>query len=63
MACVVNNPFFAISGADGAFKISSLPAGSYTLVAVQEKFGESEPQKVDIKDGETKTINFTFAAK
>ncbi len=63
MACVVNNPFFAISGTDGTFKISNLPAGSYTLVAVQEKYGESEPQKVEIKDGESKSLNFTFAAK
>lgn len=63
MACVVSNPFFAISGADGTFKISQLPAGSYTLVAVQEKYGESAPQKVDIKDGEVQTVNFTFAAQ
>lgn len=60
---VVNNSFFSISGTDGAFKISQLPAGSYTVVAVHEKYGESEPQKVDIKDGESKSLDFTFAAK
>ena len=60
---VVNNAFFSVSGTDGTFKISQLPAGSYTVVAVHEKYGESEPQKVDIKDGESKTLDFTFAAK
>jgi hypothetical protein len=63
MAGVVTNPFFSVSGADGTFKVSQLPAGSYTLVAYQEKYGESAPQKVDIKDGEAKTINFTFTAQ
>ncbi len=62
-AGVFTHPFFNVTGDDGTFKISGLPAGSYTVVAWQETFGESEPQKVDIKDGETKTLNFTFAAK
>ena len=63
MGCVVNNPFFAVSGADGAFNISQLPAGTYTLVAVQEKYGESAPTTVTVKDGEAAKANFTFAAK
>jgi hypothetical protein len=59
---VFSNPFFSVTGEDGSFKISGLPAGSYTLVAWQEKYGESAPQKVDIKDGEAKAVNFTFTA-
>ena len=59
---VFTHPFFAVTGDDGSFKISGLPAGSYTLVAWQEKYGESAPQKVDIKDGEAKSVNFIFAA-
>jgi plastocyanin len=61
-AGVFTHPFYAVTGDDGSFKISGLPAGSYTLVAWQEKYGESAPQKVDIKDGEAKSVNFTFAA-
>jgi hypothetical protein len=33
------------------------------VVAWQEKYGESAPQKVDIKDGEAKSLNFTFTAQ
>jgi plastocyanin len=60
---VFTHPFYSVSGADGSFKISGLPAGSYTVVAWQEKYGESAPQKVDIKDGEAKSLNFTFTAQ
>jgi hypothetical protein len=63
VAGVMTNPFFSVSGSDGSFNIGQLPAGSYTLVAFQEKYGESAPQKIDIKDGEAKTVNFTFAAQ
>lgn len=60
---VVTNPFFSISGKDGAFAISKLPAGTYTLVAVHEQYGESKPEQVTVKDGETQTVNFTFTAQ
>jgi hypothetical protein len=60
---VVSNPFYAISGADGSFKIGQLPAGTYTLVAVHEKFGESQPAQVTVKDGEAASANFTFTAQ
>jgi len=63
VAGVVTNPYYSVSGTDGGFKISSLPAGSYTVVAVHEKYGESQPQKIDVKDGEAKSVNFTFTAQ
>lgn len=62
-AGVTNNPFFSVSGTDGSFKISQLPAGTYTVVAVHEKYGASQPQKVTVADGASQTVNFTFAAQ
>jgi plastocyanin len=59
---VVSNPFYNVTGTDGTFKISELPAGTYTLEAWHEKYGTSD-QTVTIKDGETQTVNFTFSAK
>jgi len=39
---VVDNPYYAITGADGKFKISDVPPGSYKLVAVQSFTGPNE---------------------
>jgi plastocyanin len=36
---VATNPFFAVSEADGSFKIEKLPAGTYTLEAWHERLG------------------------
>ena len=63
VAGVVTNPFYSISGTDGNFKIGQLPAGTYTVVAVHEKYGESQPQQITVKDGEAASANFTFAAQ
>ena len=34
-----SHPFFAVTGDDGSFKISGLPAGSYTVEAWHERYG------------------------
>lgn len=39
---VVDNPYFDQTGADGAFSISEVPPGDYTLVVWQEELGETE---------------------
>jgi len=61
-AGVFGHPFFAVSGAQGAFSIEKLPAGTYTVEAWHEKLGV-QTQKVTVADGERKEITFTFAAK
>ncbi len=60
-AGVVEHPFFAVSGADGSFTISGLPAGTYVLEAWQEKLG-TQSQTVTVGEGESKSVELTFKA-
>ena len=56
---VVNHPFFAVTGQDGKFQISSLPPGTYTIAAVHERLGEQDV-KVTVGPKESRDIQFTF---
>ena len=56
------DPFFAVSKDDGSFTISGLPPGTYTIEAWHEKFG-TQTATVTIAGTESKTANFTFAAR
>jgi hypothetical protein len=58
---VLDHPFFGVSGADGTFAISGMPAGTYTVEAWHEKFG-TQTQQVTVADGEAKSVSFEFAA-
>jgi plastocyanin len=55
-------PFFAVTGADGHFEIKGLPAGDYTLGAVQEKLGEQTIQ-VTVKPQTAAKADFSFSMK
>ena len=57
---VVNHPFFDVTGEDGTFEISGLPAGTYTLEVWHEKLG-TKTVSVTVADGATKTVNFTLS--
>jgi len=59
---VLPHPFFAVSGSDGSFTIKGLPPGTYTVEAWQEKYG-TQTATVTVAGSETKTADFTFAAK
>ena len=61
-AGVLDHPFFGVSGEDGSFTLSGLPAGTYTLEAWHEKYG-TQAQQVTVADGETKTVDFSFTAQ
>jgi hypothetical protein len=49
---VVDNPYYAVTGADGTFEITDVPPGEYTLVANQAYTGPVELQ-VAVEAGET----------
>jgi len=56
---VMATPFFAVTGPDGAFDITGLPPGTYTLAVWHETFG-TQTQQITVGDRETKTATFVF---
>ena len=55
--CVVEHPFFAVTGADGSFVIEGLPAGDYTLTAWHEKLDRI---RVDFSVGAGGEVSVVF---
>ncbi len=62
-ATVVDHPYFAVSGADGKFKIANVPPGKYTIQAVHRKASGGKPvtKDIEVKDGGM-TVDFTLDA-
>lgn len=56
---VVPHPYYAVTGADGAFSLPNLPPGKYTLEAWHESLGRLE-QAVDVGPAAKSEIVFTF---
>lgn len=56
---VLNNPYFAATGAEGSFSLDNLPPGDYVIAAWHETLGEMT-QNVTVATGETAEISFDF---
>ena len=57
---VLDHPFFAVTGEDGMFDISTLPPGDYVLEAWHEALG-TQTQNVTVTTGGTAEVSFTFS--
>jgi hypothetical protein len=58
----VENPYYAITGLDGAFTIKDLPAGTYRVKAWHPILGE-KVQDVTVSANGTTSLGFSFEAK
>jgi len=56
---VVKHPYFAVSGREGTFKIQNVPAGTHTIRAWHERFGELT-RTVRVRPGATVTVDFAY---
>ena len=58
----VDNPYYAMTGLDGAFTIKDLPAGTYRVRAWHPILGTQE-QQLTVAAGGTAALGFTFHAR
>ncbi|HXK01392.1 MAG TPA: carboxypeptidase regulatory-like domain-containing protein [Verrucomicrobiae bacterium] len=56
---VVDHPYFAVSGDDGAFAIPNLPPGDYVLEVWHEKLG-TQQSKVTVAPSARQQVDFKF---
>lgn len=56
------NPYFSVTDSHGSFKLTDIPAGTYTLRVWQETLG-TVTQKVTVKPNETAKVTFEMAKK
>ncbi len=59
---VVDNPYFAVTGADGSFEMKNVPPGVYTIEAWQEELGTQEQEVTLAASGKAAAV-FTFKGK
>lgn len=59
---VVDNPYYALTGADGKFDITDVPPGTYKLVVDQAFIGPTE-QTVKVEAGKATNLNIELKKK
>ena len=57
-AGVVDHPYFAVTGTDGAFSIPNVPPGDYVVEVWHERLGTSE---MNVTVGASETVEASFA--
>lgn len=57
---VIDHPFFAVSGADGTWRIAGVPPGEYELEAWHEKYGKVRSGRFDLGPGGEISVEFTY---
>jgi len=57
-----SHPFFAVTGADGSFKITGLPPGKYTVEAWHERYG-AKTAEITVAADKPAEAAFAFEAK
>jgi plastocyanin len=58
---VVDHPYFAVTGADGAFTLASVPPGEYTVAVWHVRFGRREAT-VTLGPSSSLTVGFELTA-
>ena len=59
---VTENPYFAVTDNSGSFKLTDVPAGTYSVEIWHEKLGKTS-QKVTVKAKEDAKVSFEMAGK
>ena len=58
---VMPHPFFAVTGADGAFSLKGVPPGTYELTIWHEKLG-STTKTIEVGNSQAVSLNVTLSA-
>jgi hypothetical protein len=56
---VMSNPYYAVSGEKGAFRIANVPPGKYTVQAWHERYGVMT-KTIEVKAGASIAVEFTY---
>src|SRR5262249_55162854 len=59
---IVSHPYFSVTVPDGSFTIGNVPAGTFTIKAWHERFGDLA-RKVTVKAGTVATVDFAYASQ
>ncbi len=59
---VAKNPYYALSGAGGAYTLTDVPPGKYHMKVWQQNLG-TRTQEVTVETGKTATVSFSFGSK